>query len=102
MYRTRSLCTVGLSPARIYSALYLYVYVVCDLKVCVNFIELGSGARLTAKGKSNGEVPATLEGGGGYNWDGSIGISGAWGQDRWIFVSAHIHACCPSRFLCDQ
>jgi hypothetical protein len=34
-----------------YSVLYLCVYVIFDLKLCVNCSELGRGVRLTAKGK---------------------------------------------------
>jgi hypothetical protein len=40
----------------IYQAFYLYVYVICNLKSCVNCIELANGARLSTRG----EIPATF------------------------------------------
>jgi hypothetical protein len=38
-----------LSLAQRYSALYIHVYVICDFKLCVNFIGVENGARLTAR-----------------------------------------------------
>jgi hypothetical protein len=49
--------TADLSPVRIYPALYLYVYGICYLKLCVNCIKLGKRARLSTKGETMGIFP---------------------------------------------
>jgi hypothetical protein len=50
-----------LTSLKILSFEYIYVYVICDLKLCVNYIGVENGARLTA-GDAMGRFPQHLLG----------------------------------------
>jgi hypothetical protein len=52
---------MGLSQAVIYPVLYIYACVICDVKLCVNYTELGNGARRPKRG-NNGEIITTTFG----------------------------------------
>ncbi len=59
----------------------VFVYVICDLKLCVNYMGLENGVRLAAKGMPWGCSHNT--------WgENRLVRSEAWDQGRWIFVSA--------------
>ncbi len=74
----------------------MYLYVICDLKLCVNRTELRNGARLSTKGETMGRFSHL----GGENWlVTSVDTKNRSRIDRCSCLCLP-HSCCTSRFPC--